>query len=155
MQIRLASVDSTARFARCLSECVRAPTSLFFYGDLGAGKTTFIRAFLQAAGVTGRVKSPTYTMVEPYTVNAIQLYHFDLYRLEAPDALDAIGISDYFMANSICLFEWPERGQPRLPDPDITVKLQYPADAEDDNERDCEILFDDPAIETQFVASIS
>lgn len=150
MHIKLSSLEATQSVAASLSQCLEAPLTLFFYGDLGAGKTTFIRAFLQAAGVQGRVKSPTYTLVEPYELDEKTYYHFDLYRLEAPEALDAIGISDYFSKNSICLFEWPERGGQRLPKANIIVKLQYPPSAESHDERACEIIFDNAEQEAKF-----
>ena len=98
---------------------------VYLHGDLGAGKTTFVRGVLHGLGHMGKVKSPTYTLVEPYIVFNYNIYHFDLYRFIDEEEWDAAGFRDYFNAQSICMIEWPERAENVLPEPDIHVNLSH------------------------------
>jgi tRNA threonylcarbamoyladenosine biosynthesis protein TsaE len=92
-------------------------------GDLGAGKTTLVRGVLRGFDIEGPVRSPTYTLVEPYKVSSLYLYHFDFYRLKDPDEWEAAGFREYFRADAICLIEWPERASPFLPPADLELRL--------------------------------
>ncbi|MBN1684442.1 MAG: tRNA (adenosine(37)-N6)-threonylcarbamoyltransferase complex ATPase subunit type 1 TsaE [Gammaproteobacteria bacterium] len=124
LRILLKNEQATLDFGARLAETIGPPCIVFLHGELGAGKTTLVRGFLRALGYTGQVKSPTYTLVEPYKIADKQIYHFDLYRLENPEELELIGARDYFQ-NAICFVEWPEKGKNYLPSPDIVCYLDF------------------------------
>lgn len=97
---------------------------IYLLGDLGAGKTTLTRGFMRGFGYMGAVKSPTYTLVEPYEFTCCNIYHFDLYRLSAAEEVSYLGTDDYFAPENLCLIEWAERGSGVIPPPDITIHLK-------------------------------
>lgn len=94
-------------------------------GDLGAGKTTLVRGMLRGVGFEGRVKSPSYGLVETYDVAGLEIHHLDLYRLGEPEELDFVGIEDLLGRDSVLLIEWPERGKGRLPEPCIRIRIEH------------------------------
>ncbi len=124
MQKYLNNSEETEQFGADLFKTVPSKCLIFLCGDLGAGKTTMVRGFLRAAGYNGAVKSPTYTLVEEYTIDGRKIFHFDLYRVVDPEELEWIGIRDYFDQDSICFIEWPDKGKGFLPEPDIIITLK-------------------------------
>ena len=108
-----------------LAGCAPAALLLYLHGDLGAGKTTFARGFLRGLGYTGSVKSPTYTLMEPYRIGGRSICHLDLYRLADAEELEYLGVRDLLQEESILLIEWPERGKGVLPAADLIVLISY------------------------------
>lgn len=107
--------------ASLLARQLKPGQVVYLHGDLGAGKTTLVRGVLHALGHVGKVKSPTYTIVEPYQLAVGPCHHFDLYRFQDPEEWEAAGFRDYFNAESICLVEWPEKAGDLLPVADIDI----------------------------------
>ncbi len=120
--IYLEGEEAMVAFGRRLGGLLTAGV-IYLHGDLGAGKTTLARGILRARGYAGAVKSPTFTLVEPYEFDQGAVYHFDLYRLVDGEELEYMGIRDFFRSDSLCLVEWPERGGDYLPPPDLDIQL--------------------------------
>lgn len=131
LEIKLRDDEATVAFGGQIANAVGDNSgTIYLYGDLGAGKTTLSRGIVRYFGHEGAVKSPTYTLVEPYELEKKAIFHFDLYRMAAADELSYLGLEDYFNAtNRLCLVEWPEKGEGHLPAADLVVTLKYEADS--------------------------
>ena len=114
-----------------LAPAVRAGGTIYLHGDLGAGKTTFARALLQALGVGARIKSPTYSLRESYRVDGYDVHHLDLYRIADPGELEWLGLGEIADGTSLVLVEWPERGAGALPAADLELSLVHAGAARD------------------------
>lgn len=125
----LADETATIAMGKRIADIVKANLNhgitVYLNGDLGAGKTTLTRGFVQGMGHDGNVKSPTYTLVEPYDLLDWQVYHFDLYRLADPEELEYMGIRDYFNDRSCSFIEWPEKGKGMIASADLVIDLVY------------------------------
>ena len=134
-QTHLHDEAGTAALGASLARALTPGLTIYLHGDLGAGKTALTRALLHAAGHEGHVKSPTYTLAEPYTVviagRSVDVIHFDLYRLSGPEEFLDAGFREHFSDNTICIIEWPEKAAQVLPKPDIEVFLSISGDGRD------------------------
>jgi tRNA threonylcarbamoyladenosine biosynthesis protein TsaE len=125
IDISLPDAAATAALGEALAPGALPGRVLHLRGDLGAGKTTLVRGLLRALGYAGRVKSPTYTLVEPYEVSSIHFYHFDFYRFKDRSEWLSSGFREYFNAQSFCVVEWPEKAGELLAAPDLELRLQF------------------------------
>lgn len=121
----LADESATAALAGALAPLLETGFVMFLSGELGSGKTSFARALLRALGHTGRVRSPTFTLVEPYNLSSFALYHFDFYRFTTDDEWRESGFDEFIGGPCVALIEWPERGAAGLPAPDLHLRLAY------------------------------
>lgn len=125
LRVELPDAAATHALGARLAGVVQPGLSVWLSGDLGAGKTTLVRGLLRALHYEGKVKSPTFTLVELYSFSSFNLYHFDLYRFADPVEWEEAGFRDYFNDRSICLVEWPERAEGGVPRPDLIVRLDF------------------------------
>lgn len=126
--LKLADEQATLKLGADFARSINAGMNVYLHGDLGAGKTTFVRGVLHGLGFVGKVKSPTYTLVEPYQIfisqAKVNLYHFDLYRFIDEEEWDAAGFRDYFNPNAVCLIEWSDKAGSLIPQADVDVYLE-------------------------------
>ena len=139
-ELVLSSLDETKQLAEkiasFLTEENNYPISIHLSGDLGAGKTTLVKEVLNCLGIENFINSPTFTLIEPYEINDLKIFHIDLYRVEKITELSAIGLEEYLQeANSINFIEWPEKGSGFLKEPDIAISLDHRSETT----RKCEV----------------
>ncbi|MDH3561278.1 MAG: tRNA (adenosine(37)-N6)-threonylcarbamoyltransferase complex ATPase subunit type 1 TsaE [Gammaproteobacteria bacterium] len=125
--MRFFAADEAAmeEFGLRLAQATGGPGVIYLCGDLGTGKTTLVRNLLRGLGFRGKVKSPTYTLIEPYPLGELSVYHLDLYRLTSGEELEWIGIRDLMTGHELLLVEWPELGEGALPPPDLVIAIDH------------------------------
>ncbi|MBX3678715.1 tRNA (adenosine(37)-N6)-threonylcarbamoyltransferase complex ATPase subunit type 1 TsaE [Cognatazoarcus halotolerans] len=126
-EIALQNEEDTMALGAAMAPALAPGLIIYLSGDLGAGKTTLTRGVVRALGFRGNVKSPTYTLVEPYVDSRIHLYHFDFYRFTHPDEYLEAGLDEYFAGQGVCLVEWPRHAAPHIPAPDLEIELEMVA----------------------------
>ncbi|MGB4466853.1 MAG: tRNA (adenosine(37)-N6)-threonylcarbamoyltransferase complex ATPase subunit type 1 TsaE [Azovibrio sp.] len=124
-ELSLPDEAATQRLGGLMAQSIRPGLVIYLEGDLGAGKTTLVRALLRALGHTGPVKSPTYALVEVYVVSSLYLYHFDFYRFGSPEEFVDAGLGEYFRKDSVCLVEWPEKAAGYVPPADLRLAIRH------------------------------
>lgn len=128
-EVRLADSAATSRLGEALAAGAVAGRVLFISGELGAGKTTLVRGLLRALGHTGRAKSPTYALLEPYELSSLDLYHFDFYRFKDRSEWLNSGFREHFNPASVCVVEWPEKAGDLLSPPDLWIRIEFDGEA--------------------------
>jgi tRNA threonylcarbamoyladenosine biosynthesis protein TsaE len=123
LRAHLHDEQATIRLGQALAPLVLPAMRIYLRGELGTGKTALVRALLKSLGHSGRVKSPSYTLVEPYLISSLYLYHFDFYRFRDAREWDEAGFRELFGGTAVCLVEWPERAGDLLPTPDVEIRL--------------------------------
>ncbi len=129
VELSLPDEAATLRLGAACAAGARPGLALHLRGELGAGKTTLVRGLLRALGYLGRVKSPTYTLVEPYVDLRLNLYHFDFYRFKDRSEWLSSGFREHFNPESLCIVEWPERAGDLIAPPDLEIELRYAGEA--------------------------
>jgi len=127
--LNLPGEAATLRLGAALAAGAQRGLVLHLRGELGSGKTTLARGLIQGLGHAGRVKSPTYTLLEPYSLLRLNLYHFDFYRFKDRSEWLSSGFREYFNPESLCIVEWPERAGDLLAPPDLEIRMQYDSEA--------------------------
>lgn len=130
-QIVLPDEAATDALGAALAAGAAAGLYLALSGDLGAGKTALARALLHKIGVVGRIRSPSFTLVEPYNPGDLAVFHFDFYRFSSPDEWTDAGFDEYFDGTALCVVEWPERADAHLRRADLHITLEQPTDGSD------------------------
>ena len=121
----LETLEAGREFAKALVKENRLSSVVFLFGDLGAGKTTFVRGALQGFGYLGNVKSPTYTLLEPYYLESMEIFHFDLYRINDPQELDFLGFDEIIDGSGLKFIEWADKAITWLPSPSFNLYFEY------------------------------
>lgn len=135
LKTHLPDESATAKLGAALARALAPGLAIHLHGDLGAGKTALTRSLLHAAGHVGTVRSPTYTLSEPYRIvldgEPVNVIHFDLYRMSSPEEFLDAGFREEFNGHNICIVEWPEKAEPVLPPPDLNVSLSVSGEGRD------------------------